>query len=92
MKLRNGSNDKDALKFVADSVLKKVPAGDMDLNENLLNSNVENSTANEKISFDKFADENSSQWFYVSDSFVSKTDLSRVLKSSAYLLFYERIL
>lgn len=92
MKLRNGSNDKDALKFVADSVLKKVPAGDMDLNENLLNSNVENSTANEKISCDKFADENSSQWFYVSDSFVSKTDLSRVLKSSAYLLFYERIL
>jgi len=31
-----------------------------------------------------------SRWYYFSDSTVQETDLSRVLKMQAYILFYER--
>jgi len=33
----------------------------------------------------------SSKWYYVSDTQVNSVDIDRVLKSQAYLLFYERI-
>lgn len=32
------------------------------------------------------------KWFYVSDSYVSQVNESKVLNAQAYLLFYERIL
>ena len=33
----------------------------------------------------------SSRWFHISDTHVSEVSLERVLKSQAYLLFYERM-
>lgn len=108
VKLRKGLSADEVLKFVGDSILKKFEknsaAGavaanlgeNLDLNENLPNfgaaggQNNNERKSNENVMAD---DPNGgADWYYVSDNFVSKSDVTRVLKSSAYLLFYERIL
>jgi ubiquitin C-terminal hydrolase len=34
---------------------------------------------------------NEDKWYYVSDSHVTEVNLSKVLKTQAYILFYQRI-
>ncbi|CAF0749790.1 unnamed protein product [Brachionus calyciflorus] len=44
-----------------------------------------------KGSVDEVVSELSDKWYYISDSHVSEVSVSKVLKTQAYILFYERI-
>ena len=37
------------------------------------------------------SDKADDRWFYISDSHVSEVNISKVLKTQAYILFYKRI-
>ncbi|XP_043484419.1 ubiquitin carboxyl-terminal hydrolase 16 [Leptopilina heterotoma] len=61
--------------------------------ETLENNETTNSEEkSEKISNSSNVESLPGQWYYISDSRVTETDENTVLKSQAYLLFYERIL
>lgn len=61
--------------------------------ETLENNETTNShEKSEKISNSSNVESLPGQWYYISDSRVTETDENTVLKSQAYLLFYERIL